>query len=116
MNSWCKILTLYICLIAFSVNAQSFKDEIAVVQYSAPFTSDSEISLKPFKKFNIYRFCITEEPEIFKKEKIKFLPTVILYNNGKEIIRVESDITLSLPENCSDTILKHIDKLIESKF
>jgi hypothetical protein len=113
MRLWILVLLLPFSLL---LNAQSFKEDISVVQYSAPFTSDSEISLKPFNDYNIYNFCITEKGDIFKKEKIKFLPTVILYNNGKEIIRVESDITLSLPENCKDTILQHIDKLIESKF
>lgn len=112
MKKW--ILFLFIPL--FSVYSQKFKADISVVQFSAPFTVDGEISLKPFRDYNTHRFCITERPEIFKKEKIEFLPTVILYNNGKEIIRVESDISLALPENCSDTIFQHIDKLIESKF
>ena len=111
-----KLWILLLILPLYTLHSQNFKADISIVQYSAPFTSDSEISLKPFNDFHIYNFCITEKPDIFKKEKIKFLPTVILYNNGKEIIRVESDITLSLPEDCKDTILKHIDKLIESKF
>ena len=112
MKTW--IVLLFIPL--FSLDNQKFKADISIVQFSAPFTVDGEISLKPFKDYNTYRFCMTEKGEIFKKEKIEFLPTVILYNNGKEIIRIESDITLTLPENCSDTILYHIEKLIESKF
>tara|TARA_R110000765_G_scaffold377230_1_gene468095 strand:+ start:53 stop:394 length:342 start_codon:yes stop_codon:yes gene_type:complete len=113
MRLWILVLVFPFSLL---LNAQSFKEDISVVQFSAPFTVDGEISLKPFKNYSTYTFYITEKGEIFKKEKINFLPTVILYNNGKEIIRIESDITLSLPENCSDTILYHIEKLIESKF
>ena len=113
MRLWILVLLLPFSLL---LNSQSFKEDISVVQFSAPFTVDSEISLKPFNDYNIYRFSITEEGAIFRKEKIKFLPTVILYNNGKEIIRVESNITLLLPKNCKDTILYHIEKLIESKF
>ena len=112
MKKWIPFLFIPL----FSFYSQKFKSDISVVQFSAPFTVDGEISLKPFRDYNTHRFDITESPEVFKKEKINFLPTVILYNNGKEIIRIESDITLSLPKNCSDTILYHIEKLIESKF
>ena len=41
--------------------SQDFKEEISVVQFSAPFTKDSEISLKPFKQYNTYTFNITEK-------------------------------------------------------
>ena len=37
-------------------------------------------------------------------------------HNRKTIIRVESDITLQLPENTLDTIQYHINKIIKSKF
>ena len=57
-----------------------------------------------------------KHPDVFEREKIVFLPTVILYHNGKEIVRVESDITLKLPENTLDVIQEEIDLIIESKF
>jgi hypothetical protein len=58
MRLWILVLLLPFSLL---LNAQSFKEDISVVQYSAPFTSDSEISLKPFNDYNIYNFCITEK-------------------------------------------------------
>jgi hypothetical protein len=111
MKTWIILLLFPIFL-----NAQNFKSDISVVQFSAPFTKDSEISLKPFKDYNTYTFCITEKPKFFQKEKILFLPTLILYYNEKEIVRLESDISLKLPENAVDTIQQHIDEIIESKF
>ena len=116
MKSWGTILTLCFSFITISVNAQSFKDHISIVQFSAPFTQDAEISLKPFKAHQVYTFCITEKKEIFDKENIKYLPTVVLYHNGEEVVRVESGITLKLPENSESIIQKHIDKIVESKF
>tara|TARA_R100000406_G_scaffold90005_1_gene76486 strand:- start:66 stop:410 length:345 start_codon:yes stop_codon:yes gene_type:complete len=95
---------------------QSFKDEISIVQFSAPFTKEAEISLKIFDDYNIYTFSIVEKKEVFEKEKIKYLPTIILYNDGEEVIRIESGISLKLPEDTVDLLEKEIDEIIESKF
>ena len=108
----CIVLMLFPMLI-FS---QDFKEEISVVQFSAPFTKDSEISLKPFKQHNTYTFNITEKQKVLDNEKIKYLPTIILYHNGDEVIRVESGISLKLPENTIELIEEKIEEIIESKF
>ncbi|QDP61976.1 MAG: hypothetical protein GOVbin2056_59 [Prokaryotic dsDNA virus sp.] len=111
-------LCVTLVLFVFSVicNAQSFKDDISVVQFSAPFTKSAEISLKPFDDNNIYTFYIDKKPEVFKEENIKYLPTIILYHNGEEVVRVESGITLKLPEDTLEIIEEHIEEIIESKF
>tara|TARA_R100001530_G_C4319401_1_gene155296 strand:+ start:2036 stop:2371 length:336 start_codon:yes stop_codon:yes gene_type:complete len=105
-----------ILLFTSSIYSQDFKDDISIVQFSAGFVKDSEIKLTPFKVYNIYYFKMEDKGIIFREEKIKYLPTIILYHNGKEITRVESGIDLKLPENCIEVINKHIDKLIEDKF
>lgn len=103
-------------LLSNSVLAQAFKDEISVVQFSAPFTKASEISLKKFNEHNTYTFLITEKKKVFDNEKIKYLPTIILYHNGDEVVRIESGISLKLPENTIDVLAEHIEEIIESKF
>ena len=77
-------MKLWVVLMLFPilVFSQDFKEEISIVQFSAPFTKDSEISLKPFKQHNTYTFNITEKKKVFDEEKIKYLPTIILYHNG----------------------------------
>ena len=111
-------MKLWIVLLLFPVLvfSQDFKEEISIVQFSAPFTVGAEVSLKPFKDYNIYTFSIAEKKDVFEDEKIKYLPTIILYHNGEEVIRVESGISLKLPENTIELIEKEIDKIIESKF
>ena len=37
-------------------------------------------------------------------------------HNGKEVVRVESDITLKLPDDSLEVIQNEIDLIIESKF
>lgn len=107
---------LVFLLITNSLVAQAFKDEISVVQFSAPFTKASEISLKKFNDHNTYTFLINEKKSVFDDEKIKYLPTIVLYHNGEEIIRIESGISLKLPENTIKLIEEQIEEIIESKF
>lgn len=96
--------------------SQEFKNDISIVQFSANFVKDAEMSLKPFKNYNVYSFYMEENGDIFKKEKITYLPTIILYHNGDEVVRIESGLDLKLPENCDKKISKHIDELLKNKF
>tara|TARA_R100000231_G_scaffold48141_1_gene41262 strand:- start:2554 stop:2889 length:336 start_codon:yes stop_codon:yes gene_type:complete len=107
---------LYTLLIPIVTLAQDFKSDISVVQFSAPFTKEAEISLKKFKEHNIYNFNIIEKKEVFDEEKIKYLPTIVLYHNGEEVLRVESGISLKLPEDTLELLEEKIDEIIESKF
>tara|TARA_R110000824_G_scaffold5335_3_gene24822 strand:+ start:1657 stop:1983 length:327 start_codon:yes stop_codon:yes gene_type:complete len=106
-------LLILILLVSTFANAQ-VKDDISVVQYTAGFAS--EISLKSFKDYNTQTLYIEKNGDIFKKEKIKFLPTLVLYNDGKEILKIESGISMKLPENCLEQINKQINKILETRF
>ena len=109
---WLIILQLY----SQTLLSQDFKDGISVVQFNASFLSENAISLEPIRDAETQLLLMGKHPDVFEREKIVFLPTVILYHNGKEIVRVESDITLKLPENTLDVIQEEIDLIIESKF
>jgi len=111
-----KIWSILLLLPIFQLTAQNYKSDISIVQFSAPFTKSSEISLKDFKSYNTFTFHITDKKEIFEEEKIKYLPTLILYHNGDEVLRVESGISLKLPEDTIELIEKEIEEIIESKF
>jgi len=106
-------LLILILLVSNFANAQ-VKDDISVVQYTAGFAS--EISLDAFNDYNTQTLYIEKHGDIFKKEKIKFLPTIVLYNDGKEILKIESGISMKLPENSLDQINKQINKILETRF
>jgi len=106
-------LLILILLVSNFANAQ-VKDDISVVQYTAGFAS--EISLDAFNDYNTQTLYIEKHGDIFKKEKIKFLPTLVLYNDGKEILKIESGISMKLPENSLDQINKQINKILETRF
>ena len=108
---------IVLCLfITNTIISQSYKDGVSIVQYSAPFVTDAELSLKTFKDYNTYTFYLDKNPKIFNKEKINSLPTICLYNNGELILKIESGISLKLPENSKKKLEKEIDKLLINKF
>jgi|TARA_R100001530_G_scaffold75691_1_gene53128 hypothetical protein len=107
-----KLFILILFITAFS-QAQ-VKDDISVVQYTAGFAS--EMSLDVFNDYNTQTLYIEKHPKIFKKENIKFLPTVCLYSDGELIVKIESGISLKLPENCREILQENIDVLLEQRF
>jgi len=111
-----NITLLLLLFIGFKAYSQEYKDDISICQFSASFTSDAEIDLKFFKDHFLYNFKIEKDKKIFDAEKVKYLPTVIVFSNGKEILRLESGISLKLPEDSKEQIEQKINSLIESKF
>jgi|TARA_R100001530_G_scaffold40616_1_gene31185 uncharacterized membrane protein len=111
-----KLWIIILFLIPTLTFAQSFKDGIVVVQYSADFVKANEIDISKLEGADLIRMAMTDHPKIFEKENIKFLPTVCLYHNRKLVVKVESDISLKLPENTLEKIQEHINKIVKSKF
>ena len=99
-----------------SLSSQNFKNGISVVLFNASFLSENSISLEPIRDAETHLLLMGKHPDVFEREKIVYLPTIILYHNGKEIVRVESDISLKLPDDALDVIQKEINLIIESKF
>ena len=99
-----------------SASTAQVKDDISVVQYSAEFVKSSEISLNSFKNYNIQTLYLSKNQKIFQKEKITSLPTIILYNDGEEVLKIDGGISMKLPDNCIDQINEHINKILETRF
>ena len=110
------IITIIFLLLASVVLGQDFKEDISVVQFSASFVKDSEIDLKKFKDCSTYTFYIEKDNNYFVREEIEYLPTVLIYQNGKEIMRVETGISMTFPEGTDKKIRKKVEELIGNKF
>ena len=57
-----------------------------------------------------------KDPSVFKQDNVKFVPTLIIYENGEEILRIESGINLELPQDTKKELQKKLDELLENKF
>ena len=82
-------LLILILLVSNLANAQ-VKDDISVVQFSAEIVKTNEISLISFRDYNTETLYLSKNQKIFQKENITSLPTIILYNDGKEIVKIDT--------------------------
>ena len=106
-------VTVIALFVTVAINSQN-KDDITVINYTAKFVE--EISLSQYKDYNLQTYFMSEHSKMFAKEKVKYSPTIILYNNGEEVLKIESGIDLKLPENWQDTLSKEIEILLQDKF
>ena len=110
-----KYLKLLLLLFTIS-NYSQYKDGISVVQFSAEFVKENEISLKKFNDHNTHLFYLSKHGKHFENEGIIYIPTVMLFYNGETILKIESGVTLKLPENTADKIENAIDEILENTF
>ena len=104
-------------IIAYFLTFASFaQSDIEIVQYSAEFVKENEISLKPFRQYDTKTLYMSKSSSVFAKHKVEFIPSVILFYNGEEVYRIEAGISLKLPENTIEQINNKIETIIESKF
>ena len=96
--------------------AQINKDDISVVQFSAQFVKANEMSLAIFSNYNTQTLYMEDHQKLFAREKIKSLPTIILYSDGEVIYKIDGGISMELPENCASEIQDHIDEILRSRF
>jgi len=113
-NKICVAIALFVS--SATLNAQSYKDDISIVLYSAEFIKNNDYSLKPFKEYNTSIFYLEKDNKIHDNDKIIFIPTICLYNNGDLILKIEAGIAMTLPESTTERLNEEIDKLLQDKF
>ena len=112
-NKICVVFALFVSTVTVS---QSYKDDISIVLYTAEFIKNDDFSLKPFKEHNTNTFYLSKNKKIHAKEKIIYLPTICLYNNGELIEKIEAGISMKLPESTTQRLNEQIDILLQNKF
>ena len=111
-NKICVVFALFVSTVTVS---QSYKDDISIVLYTAEFIKDN-YSLKPFREHNINTFYIEKDKKIHSNEKIIYLPTICLYNNGELIEKIEAGLSMKLPNSTTERLQEHIDELLSDRF
>ena len=90
--------------------------DIVVIEFYADWNEANKFTdLKHLKDCKIYRINIDDEPILKDDYTIKTIPTIIVFDNGKENIRYEADLSLKLQITKKD-IQKTIEKIILTKF
>lgn len=100
--------------IALFVSVVNFAqtESISIVQYTASFAE--QVTLEDYKDYNSKTYFVSKSPDKFKD--IKYYPTIVLFNDGEEELRIESGISLKLPEDWKEQLNEHIDLLLSQRF
>ena len=101
------VIALFVTVVNF---AQT--ESISIVQYTASFAE--QVTLEDYKDYNSKTYFVSKSPDKFKN--IKYYPTIVLYNDGEEELRIESGISLKLPEDWKEQLNEHIDLLLSQRF
>ena len=101
------VIALFVTVVNF---AQT--ESISIVQYTASFAE--QVTLEYYKYYNSKTYFVSKSPDEFKN--IKYYPTIVLYNDGEEELRIESGISLKLPEDWKEQLNEHIDLLLSQRF
>jgi len=104
------VITVIALFVTVAINAQT--ESISIVQYTASFAE--QVTLEDYKDYNIETYFISKSPDKFKD--IKYYPTIVLFNDGEEELRIESGISLKLPEDWKEQLNEHIDLLLSQRF
>jgi|TARA_R100000388_G_C7199884_1_gene137942 hypothetical protein len=103
-------VTVIALFVTVAINAQT--ESISIVQYTASFAE--QVTLEDYKDYNSKTYFVSKSPDEFKN--IRYYPTIVLYNDGEEELRIESGISLKLPEDWKEQLNEHIDLLLSQRF
>ena len=101
------VIALFVSVVNF---AQT--ESISIVQYTASFAE--QVTLEDYRDYNSKTYFVSKSPDMF--QNIKYYPTIVLYNDGEEELRIESGISLKLPEDWKEQLNEHIDLLLSQRF
>lgn len=84
---------------------------VVIVHYNAEFNSTNNYTdVARVKDCKVFTAWIDKEPELKQDQGIRSVPTIILYNNGKEFKRWEAGLKMKLDMHYSE-LQEEVDKL-----
>ena len=109
-----KSIVLFILLsltLHTSKPSKSWCKGLVVVQYNADFNKNNSVkNLQRLSDARIFNAWIDKQPELKTENRIKSVPTIILYNDGEEVRRWEAGIMMKL-DITHHEIQEYIDEL-----
>tara|TARA_B100000768_G_C11130211_1_gene311427 strand:- start:200 stop:568 length:369 start_codon:yes stop_codon:yes gene_type:complete len=89
---------------------------VCVVEFNASFNTANSVEwLDNLSDCKGRRVDIAANPDMQKKHKIVVVPTVIVFDDGKEVKRFQANIMMQLEAN-EDDVQEVIDEIIMSAF
>ena len=90
---------------------RAIKRGLVVVEFWATWNKANKVTvLDDWDNFDakVYRLNIDLYPKVQSDNEVVILPTIIIYDDGKEVKRIQGDMSFSL-----DVTTKQLDKIID---
>lgn len=107
------ILLLLMALFFFCVGICT--SQVSVTHFNSSWNTDNGFNITGLKDCKLDSIIICDNPEIKEEHKIMSVPTVIIFDEGQEVIRFEANIMMQI-EATRKEIQKEIDKIYLAKF
>ena len=91
---------------------------LVLVEFWAPWNAANKVTiLDKWDTFDVksYRLNIEEYPEIQSDNNVVILPTLIFYDDGEEVKRIQGDMSFSLTITI-DELEEIVEEILSSKF
>ena len=89
--------------------------QVSVVHFNSEWNADNNFNISLLKDCEIDSIVICNNPDLQELHEIKSVPTIIIFDEGEEIVRFEGNIMMQLEVTRKD-IQKQIDKILLAKF
>ena len=89
--------------------------QVSVVHFNSEWNADNNFNISLLKDCEIDSIIICNNPDLQELHEIKSVPTIIIFDEGEEIVRFEGNIMMQLEATRKD-IQKQIDKILLAKF
>ena len=105
-----KIWTAYILLIIFMIIAGTSYGQVVVTHFNAEWNELNKTEW--VDELEECEITHVQCPEKIKKHKVKILPTIIVFKDGKEIYRFEADLSFKIAAT-KEELQEYVNKLIK---
>ena len=111
-----KIWTAYILIIIFMIIAGTSFGQVVATHFNASWNEHNKSDwVDSLVDCEITYVDISKSPKIQKKHKVTVVPTIIIFKDGEEMYRFESDVSFKLIATRKE-LQKYIDELIEDRY
>ena len=111
-----KIFITYILLIVFVLVCGGAFSQVVATHFNAKWNEHNKSDwVDSLVDCEITYVDIAKSPKIQKKHKVTVVPTIIIFKDGEEMYRFESDVSFKLIATRKE-LQKYINKLIEDRY
>ena len=107
-------ILLVLCALFFFCYGLCF-GQVSVIHFNSEWNADNNFNISLLKDCEIDSIIICNNPDLQELHEIKSVPTIIIFDEGEEIVRFEGNIMMQLEATRKD-IQKQIDKILLAKF